>query len=191
MKLTPRIQNAIDYAAAMHVHAKRKAGGQPYVVHPFAVAWMLADAGANEDTVVAGLLHDILEDVEGSSPKELTKLFGARVTKIVQGVSEEKVPGSRRKLPWLIRKQRYLDHLATADRDTVLVSVADKIHNLRSMSAAYKEQGEAMWKSFHAPADRKLWFYEEVLKIAKKKLPKQKMVGELGRALGEMKELSS
>lgn len=172
MLLTPKIQKAIDFAAAKHVRQTRKAGGLPYIVHPFSVAWLLAEHVGDEDVVVSGLLHDVLEDVKGSSLSEIEKEFGPRVSRIVKDVSEEKDPNlpSGANLPWEERKKRYLDHLRGARLEAVYVSAADKIHNLRSLKQQFEAEGNDLWKTFSAGRDKSLWFYEEVLKIVKERL---------------------
>jgi hypothetical protein len=74
------------------------------------------------------------------------------------------------KATWLKRKKAYLASLRSGTEEALLVSGADKIHNLQSMREAYQEQGEALWERFNSPADKKLWFYEEVAKILREKL---------------------
>ncbi len=192
MRLTPKIQKAVNYAADKHAKQKRKGDKLPYVVHPFSVAWMLADYTNNEDVVVAGLLHDILEDVKGSSFEELAREFGKEVATIVRDVSEEKDPNvvTDKQKTWEERKRKYLQHLTVSSDEALMVSVADKIQNLSSLVAAYHKRGEALWKEFSSPPDKKLWFYEEVFAIAKKRL-KGGLVADLERALHEARVMIS
>ncbi len=65
MLLTANLQRAINVAAQKHLGQTRKADGLPYIVHPFGVAWILANYTADEEIVISGLLHDVLEDVKG------------------------------------------------------------------------------------------------------------------------------
>lgn len=192
MKLTQRIQTAMNFAADKHRNQLRKGDGLPYIVHPFSVAWLLADAGAEEDVVIAGLLHDILEDVKGYSFEEMKQQFGERVAVIVRDVSEDKDPNvdTDEKATWQQRKEKYLTHLRGASDDALLVSLADKIHNLQSMKRAYEVRGEALWESFNSPPNMKLWFYEQVLKIAEEKLAAHPLVRELRQALQELSDLA-
>lgn len=190
MKLTENIQKAINLATEKHQDQFRKGDKLPYIVHPFSVAWMLADAGETEEVVVAGLLHDILEDVPGYSYEQMKQEFGERVATIVKDVSEDKDPNveSDERATWEERKQKYLDHLRNASNGALCVSVADKIHNLRSMKSAYQTRGEDLWKEFNSPPEKKLWFYEEVLKIAEEKTPGHVLTNGLKEALQEMKK---
>ena len=184
MKLTPKIQKAINYASRLHAKQIRKGDKDlPYVSHCFTTAWILNEFTKDEDIIVAGLLHDVLEDVPGYGYKKLKQDFGKRVADIVKGVSEDKDPNKKEdEKPWIERKQDYLDHLKKDSKESMMVSTADKIHNLQSMRDAYREQGEKMWKNFNSPSDKKLWFYEEVYKIVKGKL-RNKIVGELAKQL--------
>lgn len=194
MKLTPKIQKAINYASRLHIGQTRTGdeGALPYVSHCFSVAWILNEYTEDEDIIVAGLLHDILEDVPGYGYDKMVEDFGSRAAKIVKGVSEDKDPNVQtdEKADWLERKQKYLDNLEKDDYEALMVCVADKIHNLQSMRDVYSVQGEKLWENFNAPSDKKIWFYEEVYRIIKAKL-KNEIVGELEKQLkGAKKEFA-
>ena len=192
MIITPLIQKALDTAARLHAGQTRKTAPVPYIVHPVSVAWLLSDVGADEATICAGLLHDILEDVLGPSGYEqLEKDFGKRIADIVVEVSEKKDPKEKidAKATWLERKQGYLTHLKVASTEAVLVSAADKIHNLESMIAAYKRDGAKMFEHFNAPADKKLWQYEQVSLIVAKKLGEHPLAQRLAATFREAKSL--
>ena len=181
MKLTDKFQRAVNFAAQKHLGQKRKDRELPYIVHPFSVAWILSGYTNDEDVIIAGLLHDILEDVKESSYQEIADEFGDNVAKIVKGVTEEKDPNIERneKADWLGRKQKYIDNLKIVGLDSVLVSAADKIHNLQSMASAYEDVGDSLWSHFNAPEDKKLWFYEEVIKVVRQRLADSSIVEEL------------
>lgn len=180
MKLTPKIQKAIDVSAQKHLGQARKAVNLPYIVHPFSVAWILSNYTNDEDIIAAGLLHDVLEDVPGYGFDGLKKDFGEKIAGIVKEVSEDKDPNIKTdsKATWDYRKNKYINHLNGASREAMLVCAADKIHNLSSILEAHNKYGSDMWKSFNAPVEKKLNYYEQVLKILKKRL-KNKIVKEL------------
>ncbi len=176
MQLTPLIQKAINEAARLHgsINQKRKLGDLPYIVHPFSVGWLLADVGADEEVIAAGILHDVLEDVLGPSGRAyIEKEFGHRVAQAVFDVSEKKDPAvpTDTKASWLERKQGYLAHLSAASTDALLVSLADKIHNLQSMTGTFNESGPGIFEKFNNADGKLLWFYEQVLVIGQQKLP--------------------
>ncbi len=187
MKLTPKIQKAINIATVQHQGQMRKVGNLPYITHPFSVAVILSAYTDDESTLCAGLLHDVLEDTTGYSYDDMVKDFGPKVASIVKDVSEDKDPNIQtdEKSTWLERKEKYLKHLESACEEALFVSTADKIHNLSSMLEAYKQGGDAIWQHFNSPADKKLWFYEEVLRIVEQKL-KNPIVEALSQKLLEL-----
>lgn len=189
MEITPKIQKAINLASKLHKGQMRK--GDPYlpfIVHPYSVAWILTNYTDDEDIIVAGLLHDVLEDVKGYKFDNLKNDFGEKVAKIVKEVSEDKDPDIQEnsKDTWETRKRKYLNNLENGSFEAMMVSTADKIHNLQSMKEAYKEQGNNLWNKFNSPVDKKLWFYEEVAKILNKKLD-NKITKKLNQELEMMK----
>ena len=191
MNLTPKIQKAIIGASVLHKDQKRKGDGLPYIIHPYSVAFILSNYTDDEDVIVAGLLHDVLEDVPEYTKEDLRNDFGERVCKIVQEVSEDKDPNDsqeKEKISWQERKERYIANLKTDSQEALLVSCADKIHNLKAMLAAYKNQDEELWKNFNAPKDKISWYYGEVLEIMKDKL-RNEIVGELAEAYEKAKNI--
>lgn len=173
MTLTPKIQKAINLASRLHLGQVRKGdSGLPYISHPFSVAWILSNYTEDEDIIVSGLLHDVLEDVKGYYYDDMVRDFGERVARIVKGVSEDKDPNveSDDKTTWEERKMKYLVGLEHDNEESLMVCTADKIHNLQSMIGAYREKGEALWNNFNSPKERKLWLYKEILKFMKGRL---------------------
>lgn len=159
MKFTPKIYKAIDTAARLHDGQKRKGDGLPYIIHPLAVAVILMEYTDDEDILIAGILHDTIEDT-GYTKEQMEQDFGQRITHFVLEVTEPPKP-----LPWQQRKDDYLKHLVSASYEAKLICGADKLHNLQSMLAAVGKFGQDAYKGFNAPIDKKLWFYEECLNI--------------------------
>jgi len=141
MKVTDRFQRALNLAAEKHAGQMRKSSGYPYIVHPFSVVLVLSEYVHDEDVLIAGLLHDLLEDVDGYEYEDLEKDFGKRVADIVNGVSEDKDFDNDKtdRENWQERKDRYLKNLETDREESLLVCAADKIHNLNSMSKIFKK----------------------------------------------------
>jgi|WetSurMetagenome_2_1015567.scaffolds.fasta_scaffold164682_2 hypothetical protein len=162
IKFSPKIYEAINKAATLHDGQERKGDGLPYIVHPFAVTLILLGYTSDEDVLIAGILHDTIEDT-GYTKEQMRQDFGQRVTQFVLDVTEPPKP-----LPWQQRKDGYLQHLAGASHEAKLICAADKLHNLLSMLAALQKFGKGAYAHFNAPVDKKLWFYEECLKIINK-----------------------
>ena len=167
MKLTPRISEAINCASKLHCKQFRKGDPTlPYVSHLFAVAWILSEYTDDEDIIIAGLLHDSLEDVEGYTYEQLESDFGKKVADMVLNVSEDKTANEAdKKASWDIRKQKYLEHLQSADKNSLLVCGADKIHNTAAYINDYKKSGPDTWNRFNAPPQKKISFYSKIADI--------------------------
>ena len=144
----------------------------PFIVHPFSVSIILLNYTSSEEIIIAGLLHDVLEDVKGYSFQDLIKDFGDNVAKIVQEVSEDKNPNIQEdeKATWKSRKEKYITHIKNASREALMVSCADKIHNLMALTDAYSREKEMIWDKFNAPKEEILWNYREVVNLIKEKL---------------------
>src|SRR5215471_17140207 len=157
VKLGPRFLRAFEFAAQSHAGQTRKASSIPYITHLIGVASLVLEAGGDEDLAIAALLHDVVEDCGGAPMlKEVRRRFGKRVADIVDGCTDAyEIP----KPPWRERKESYLRRLKKENADTRLVSVADKLNNIRSILADYRIVGESVWSRFHGGRDGTLWYY--------------------------------
>lgn len=187
MVLTPNIRKAINTASSLHVGQKRKADGLPFISHPYAVALTLSKYTDDESIIIAGLLHDVLEDVRDYSFTEMKRDFGERVASIVHAVSEDKDPrmATDERRTWRTRKERYLAHLKGADEAALMVCAADKIHNMLSLMDAYKEQGEAIWSHFNASKEDSAWFLREATTLLQTSL-RNGIIAELISVRGDL-----
>lgn len=120
-----RLISAIHFAAQKHQHQRRKDKEKsPYINHPIHVMHLLAEAGVtDEDTLIAGVLHDTIEDTNTTSD-EIKKLFGENVLKIVLECSDDK------SLDKVQRKRLQVQHAADISFAAKLVKLADKYSNL-------------------------------------------------------------
>jgi len=155
-----RIQEAIIFATLKHEGQKRKGTDIPYIVHPMEVMQILTALNCSENVIIAGILHDTLEDTD-ATPDEIKQLFGADVLAIVQTESEDKSK------TWKERKQATIDHLENASIETKLVCFADKLSNIRSMYRDKQQIGVDLWKRFNADKDSIEWYYREVLRAVR------------------------
>ena len=184
MKHTPRIDKAIKISARLHKNQVRKDKHEtPYSTHPFAVMFIASKYTKDEDTLVASLLHDVLEDVElPYEEKEnlIRDQFGENVLQIVKGVTEDKDPLNRKRGidEWKRVRVQYVENLKTAPEGSLYISAADKIHNLMSLSTDLEEEGESFWKKMTSPPEGRDWFYREVYAVLKSRL-KSEIVDDL------------
>lgn len=149
---------AIYFATRAHNGQKRKSDKDvDMIFHPFTVGMMLQRSGASEEAVIAGILHDVVEDTRYTI-NDIKEEFGDDIAKVVLEVSEKK------ELPWDERKQEAIDRIKIASIDGKLVECADKISNLETMYNLYVEQGDDIWKSFKRPKEKQKWYYTEMYK---------------------------
>ena len=191
MKYSERINQALVVVAKAHDSQTRKGTDIPYISHPVAVALLASEHTDDEDVIIGALFHDVLEDVSPDiySEQEMRADFGDRVTDLVKAVSEDKRPDEPEK-PWKERKVAYIEHLRQeADTGAVVISAADKTHNLLSIIQDYQVHGDDLWSRFNAPKEEQLWYYQTVTGVIKEKLEPGVLIDrliELTRQLGEI-----
>jgi GTP pyrophosphokinase len=168
MKLTPRMHLAIDRAAEIHRNHKRRGPSKtPYVTHLFAVAVLLDHYGADEDTVLAGLMHDSVEDIKGYEFEDLEKDCGPVVREMVEHLTEPRIyePTKTPEEHWYHAKDAYIAQIAKSSREVRMVSAADKIHNMNSAFYGIQEGSDTFLQSFIKGAlEKQIWFVSELEK---------------------------
>ncbi len=162
---TAKLYDAITLAAQAHHSQVRKGTEIPYLVHPLAVAAILIRADSPEHVVVAGVLHDTLEDTQVTR-EAIEARFGRRVMELIATVSEPDKTAS-----WEARKSHTLHTLASTPLDdALLVAVADKLDNSRSIREGLESEGERFWARFNRPRDRQAWYYRGLEAIFSERL---------------------
>lgn len=154
---------ALAFAEQIHRGQIRKKTQAPVLSHLLAVTSLVLEAGGDEDEAIAALLHDGPEDCAGSETlEEIRHRFGDRVARIVEGCTDSlEVPPPA----WFERKRSYLQHLPRADESTLLVSLADKVHNVRSLVTQHRSIGDRLWDRFSTTPEQTLWYYGSLLKV--------------------------
>jgi len=161
MAYTARFEDALVFAAQMHVAQTRKGTATPYITHLLGVASIVGDHGGSEDQVIAALLHDTIEDCVKDHPdvaEQIEERFGADVRAMVEAVSDTY---THPKPPWKERKQAYLEHVLEMDGGdpALLVSVSDKLHNMTTMRRDMDVIGLELFDRFKASIEDTLWNY--------------------------------
>ena len=140
--MSERLHHAIDLAARAHAGQFRKDADIriPYVAHVYGVAMLLTSHGFPEDVVVAGLLHDVLED----SPEFRGEVvaFGANVQLWVETVTDP-FANSKGRGDWLERKQTYIGQIRDGAPEAKAIACADKIHNMESTLFGFRRGAPA------------------------------------------------
>lgn len=128
------VKKAYDFAEKAHKDQKRESG-EPYIIHPIAVAEILAELGMDTNTIVAGLLHDVIEDTEFSYD-ETVSLFNAEIANLVEGVTKLTKLGE---MEYKTKEEQQADNvrkmlLAMAkDIRVIIIKLADRLHNMRTL----------------------------------------------------------
>jgi (p)ppGpp synthase/HD superfamily hydrolase len=151
---------AIQFAAKAHSGQFRKGTRIPYIVHPLNVARILIEWGCKEEIVVAGLLHDTVEDTSVTL-EEIEQTFGQEVAALVEGASEPEHETDT----WEQRKEHTIQYLKRASADILLVACADKIDNIRSIKEESAKDGESAFDRFHRGKDQQRWYYQSLAKV--------------------------
>ncbi len=157
------IEEAIIYATIMHQGKIRKIGGTPFILHPLEVAQIIATMTDDEEVITAGVLHDIVEDTDGTL-SEITARFGDRVASLVSSETEIRTPGEDKKLSWKRRKEESLTVLKNStDIGVKMLWLADKLSNIRSLADNYSEKGDSIWSQMNQD-DPKMhhWYYKSI-----------------------------
>lgn len=164
-----RIHEAIIFATRAHHGQLRKGTDLDYICHPLEVLQILTAMGAEPDTLIAGILHDVVEDTSEKLTK-IRELFGESVANLVEGHTEDKADNWEARKSSLIRK---LDGGSIELKELVL---ADKISNLRSIASDI-DHNEKVWEKFTVSKEKEQWYYE---KMAEKLVELKEMPGAAG-----------
>ena len=125
------IDKAVEYANAKHKYQKRK-DGSPYIIHPLAVAEVVAEIGLDMDAILAALLHDCIEDTDASH-EDIEKLFGTTVAELVEGVTKLTRTDFTTSEQAQMESLRKMFMAMSKDIRVVLIKIADRLHNMRTM----------------------------------------------------------
>ena len=181
--MNPLLKRALDHASVWHRDQKRKYPdvNVPYVSHIAGVVAILSRHGFDDEVLAAGALHDVVEDC-GVTYEELTRLFGARVSALVNAVSEED-----KALPWEERKTQYLERFERSPWDAQAVAIADKIDNFTSIVVCAAEHGDP-WSMLKRGKAAQMQRFEAFAQ-AVATLPPHPLCTELEAALATLRSL--
>jgi (p)ppGpp synthase/HD superfamily hydrolase len=178
------LDRALALAASAHREQVRKGTSVPYIIHPVHAAMILLKYQFPEETAVAAVLHDVVEDT--TVPLSTIEAeFGVAVARIVDDVSERKVAGDK-KLPWRERKQEQIARLQQAEATTAAVKAADALHNCQSMLRDLAAQGSELWRRFRGSQEDQLWYYTSLAALLRRRLGGHPICDELDTAVAAL-----
>lgn len=143
-----KIISAYDFAAKAH-EGQTRSSGQPYIIHPLAVAYTLIELGMDTDTICAALLHDVIEDTDATF-NDLKKHFGQDVAMMVDGVTKiSKVP-TKTKEQQQAENIRKIILTMSKDIRVIIIKLADRLHNIRTLKyRPFHKQCETARETMH------------------------------------------
>jgi myo-inositol-1(or 4)-monophosphatase len=146
---TAFVDKAILFALQAHAGTERRGKGFPYIIHPLEAMSIVASITNDPELLAAAVLHDTVEDTS-ISVEDLAREFGSRVAALVEAESDKFAEGVSEEASWHSRKQAAIDHLKVAPHDAKIVAIGDKLSNMRAIWRDYQQQGDELWKIFHA-----------------------------------------
>ena len=149
------LEKAIAFAMEAHMGASRKGTNRPYILHPLETLQILASMNADTNLMIAGVLHDTLEDTDATL-LDIYDRFGVDVAALVNGHTEDK-----RKI-WYVRKLTTVSALPSENVRQKALAMADKVANMRNMLIDYKRIGDELWDRFNAPKHLQAWYYSKL-----------------------------
>ena len=135
-------KKAVNFATEKHIKQKRKSIPWPYIVHIYDVTQILIENGASKESIIAGVLHDTVEDTD-TTIEEIAKMFGRNVAYLVDMVSENK------EIEYIERKKRQAIRIGGAGKDVKMIKCADLCSNLKTLSNDLKV-GNNSWDIFNS-----------------------------------------
>ena len=156
-----RVAEAYKFAEKAHADQKRSSG-EPYSIHPLSVAKILTDLGMDVDTIIAGLLHDTIEDT-GVTKEELEERFGREVAGMVDGVTKLSRLSYKSKEEQQVENLRKMFLAMAKDIRVIIIKLADRLHNLRTLEYVDEEkQREKAYETLeiYAPLAHRLGIFK-------------------------------
>jgi (p)ppGpp synthase/HD superfamily hydrolase len=153
------IFRAIEFATKAHSGQYRKGTRIPYITHPLNVAKILIEFMCPEPVIVAGNLHDTLEDTQ-ATVDDIRDAFGYEVVDLVNAASEPNKSDT-----WENRKAHTIKHLKTASPEVLMISLADKMDNIKKIREDYEKIGNKVWERFNRPKEKQKWYYETLADV--------------------------
>ena len=156
------IDNAICFAVKAHSGMRRKGTDVPYVSHPLEAFSIAASITNDEKVLAAAVLHDVVEDTDYTI-EDIKNGFGEKVAELVASDSENKRENLPAEQTWEIRKQETLEAIKNSSREEQIITISDKLSNIRAIYRDYFTIGESLWQRFNQKdKNKQRWYYEGI-----------------------------
>ncbi len=156
------LDKAITFATKVHEGQLRKGTEIPYILHPLEAAAIVGTMTTDDEIIAGAVLHDVVEDTD-TTVEQIRELFGDRVAELVASESEDKRENLSAQSTWKIRKQETLNHLKTASVDVKMITLGDKLSNMRAIHRDYISVGDELWDRFNQKdKNEHHWYYQSI-----------------------------
>lgn len=156
------LNNAIIFATGAHEGQFRKGTQIPYILHPLEAAAIVGTMTTDDEIIAAAVLHDVVEDTD-TTVEQIKERFGERVAALVASESEDKRENLSAESTWKIRKQETIDHLKTAPIEVKMITLGDKLSNIRAIHRDYNAIGNELWQRFNQKdKNEHYWYYKSI-----------------------------
>ena len=191
---THRVSEALRFAAEAHAGQSRKGKpDEPYLSHILTVAGLVAHYGGDEDQIIAGVLHDAVEDAGGRTmADDIRDAFGDRVADIVLACSDAVPDGDGDKGPWKPRKLAYVARIrARENEDALLVEACDKLANLYDLVEDLEFDSADAFEKFNGGKEMTLEYYATLGEVLLPQVRVPALIAEYSRLLGRLQNLAN
>lgn len=164
--MSKKLNDALTYAAECHEGQYRKLDKLPYIMHSLEVAAVIGTVTTDENVIIAGLLHDVVEDTSGTI-EEITEKFGDDVAALVLSETENKRSDRPASETWKIRKEESLAELRNStDPRVKILWLGDKVSNIRGLYRSYRKIGDEAFNMFHTKEkSNHAWYYNTIKEL--------------------------
>lgn len=156
------LNKAIVFATSAHEGQLRKGTQIPYILHPLEVAAIVGTMTTDDEIIATAVLHDVVEDTD-TTVEQIKERFGDHVAALVSSESEDKRENLSAESTWKIRKQETIDHLKTAPIEVKMITLGDKLSNIRAIHRDYNAIGDELWQRFNQKdKNEHYWYYRSI-----------------------------
>ncbi len=156
------LNEAIKFAINAHQGQFRKGTQIPYILHPMEAVTIVGTMTVDDEILAATVLHDVVEDTD-TTIAQIKEQFGEQVAILVASESENKRENLSAESTWKLRKQETIEHLKTASVATKMITLGDKLSNIRAIYRDYNAIGDELWLRFNQKDKNcHYWYYKSI-----------------------------
>lgn len=162
--------DAVLFASQAHAGDMRKMTEIPYIVHPVEASLIAMEMTDDINVVIGAVLHDVVEDTDYGI-NDICERFGDEIAILVGNETEDKRPEVDKRASWRIRKEEFLEHLQNESKESAVITMSDKLSNMRALCRDYEKIGDKLWQRFNqTDVKQQEWYYRSIAEKTKRYL---------------------